>query len=78
MAKKLQEQYAEGLLAMGYVELDPGARYRVFHNEAKEPKWFWLGKNGAVRHNNVKRIDGSIPAGDKRKGVILAKGMVPK
>lgn len=71
----LQQQYAAGLQAIGYVEAHTVSRkYRLFEKPGASPTYFWLGKAGAVRYSSLKRIDTSIAASDRTKANILRRG----
>ena len=73
MAKTLQEQYAAGLLAHGYTEMQTvSTRYRLFRKETGA--WLWLGKAGSVRMSAVQRIDASRPVSQEGKDKILSWG----
>lgn len=73
MAKTLQEQYAAGLLAHGYNEMQTvSTKYRVFRKETGV--WIWLGKAGSVRMSAVRRIDASRPVSQEGKDKILSWG----
>jgi len=72
--KTKQDQYAAGLVILGYVEQDsPSGKYRMFYKEGSSVCYIFLGKSGAVRHNAFKRITGAVSASDRTKRAILAK-----
>jgi len=70
-----QEQYAAGLMALGFKEIEsPSSKFRCFHNaNSGSTAYFFLGRAGAVRYGPFKRITGATAATDRTKAAILAK-----
>jgi hypothetical protein len=72
----LQQEYAKGLEAMGFTEVESrSAKYRTFHDQQMRSSiaFVYLGKSGAVRFNSVNRVDGSIDTSIQFKQRLLAK-----
>jgi len=70
-----RERFAKGLIALGYV-LTPSTskKYHLYCKEGSSAAFFWLGKAGAVRYSNIRRIDTSVPAAYITKARIVAAG----
>ena len=74
MKKTLREKYIAGLLALGYVRVDSrSSKFEVFAN-SNSSMFFFVGKAGSLRFSDVKRVDSSVPANDRTKTVVIAKG----
>lgn len=73
MAKLTQHDLiVANLKALGFeVQVGASSRYTVLHKEGSSAGWFWVGKNGAIRYNGVKRLDGAIPAGKRTRDRLL-------
>lgn len=75
----LQQKYAAGLVAMGFVEVKGTGQYRVFHrkagvNEANEQhaeRYLFLGKAGGVRVNSRRAVRESLALSETYKAKIL-------
>lgn len=78
MAKKLQDQYAAGLIVLGYKEVTSrSSKFRHFQVEAEKDTWqrnIFLGKAGSVRCNISPRVSDSIPVSGPTKSKILSLG----
>lgn len=83
MAKQtLQEQHVAALEAMGFTRVPDGSsRYVLMHMEAPSKRndgstshcYMWVGGNGAIRTNNIKRVDGSRSMSDGWKARLREK-----
>lgn len=72
--QRLQDVYVKGLLALGYTELPPKSKYRVFCKDfSMLAPYVFVGKRGALRYASVNRVVRSIPFGPKNLAVIIAK-----
>lgn len=78
----LQQQYIAALQQRGFTIVPDGSsRYTLLHREAPSTSnpgvtthaYMWVGANGAVRFNNVKRVDGSRSMSDGWKAKLIAK-----
>lgn len=82
MAKQtLQQQYVAALQQRGFEVLpDASSRYIVLHKAAPSTSkpgeiahcYFWVGANGAVRVNGIKRVDGSRSMSDAWKAKLAS------
>src|SRR5215467_3478281 len=72
----LQQRYAIGLKALGYEEMKPTTRYRVFHNApgngGKPGHYVFIGEAGAVRYNFSGKVSNTTAASQRFKDHILA------
>lgn len=69
-APTLKEQYAKGLLAAGFVQVESkSSKFAVY---CRQGQFIFLGKAGSVRHAHLKRADASVPISDKGKAKILS------
>lgn len=77
MAKKLQDQYAAGLIVLGYKEVTSrSSKFRHFTVVASDHYHdnIFLGKAGSVRCNKVGRVSDSFPVSGPFKSRLLTLG----
>ena len=70
----MRDQYAAGLKAAGYVQIETTKTAWVFRKIGCNPEFIWLGANGSVRGAGTKCKASSIPASPSIKASIIARG----
>lgn len=71
---KLQDQYAKGLIALGYTEHSSNTRKaRYFYKSGSSCAHMWVGKSGSVRFGSTANFSHSIAATDLTKRAIARR-----
>jgi len=76
----LQKRYAIGLVALGYTEVKPTTRFRVFTKHSPEltnPIYIYVGAAGALRYNRTGKVSLTFDTTQKFKDRVLSNPAVP-